>query len=203
MAVSRKFYIKLWILKLQIIIRNKKRRNWITNEVKFACSKKQRLLNIFLQSKSHEFKKQYNLQNNKTKTLVRNAKKNYYEKVYDKQNDSNGKSFCRYLNQICHPNTKRNLEITNTIDSATLNIFFVNIGPSLATKIEKPYNGNMINRVVDSFFETGPKQRSEVQNKAACWEKKIRLYGFNKTSSKNNQSSHKWIPHRCFQQNHR
>ena len=95
---------------------------------------------------------QYNLQNKKkTKTLVRNVKKNSYEKIFDKQNDSNGKSFYGYLNQTCHPNTKRKLEITNTIDTETLNNFFVNIGPSLSKKIEKPYNGNMINRVVDSF----------------------------------------------------
>ena len=134
------------------IIANKKRRNWITNEVKNACSKKQRLWKNFLQSRSQKVKKQYNLLNNKTKTLVRNAKKNYYKKIFDKQNDSNGKSFYRYLNQICHPNKKTKSEITNTIDSETLNNFFINIGPSLAKKIEKPYDGNMINRVVDSFF---------------------------------------------------
>ena len=145
------------------IITNKKRRNWITNEVKNACSKKQRLWNNFLQSRSQEVKKQYNLQNNKTKTLVRNAKKNYYEKIFDKQNDSNGKSFYRYLNQICHPNKKTKSEITNTIDSETLNNFFINIGPSLAKKIEKPYDGNMINRVVDSFV-LKPIQNDEVKS---------------------------------------
>ena len=45
----------------------KKRRNWITNEVKNACSKKQRLWNKFLQSRSQEVKKQYNFKTTKRK----------------------------------------------------------------------------------------------------------------------------------------
>ena len=53
--------------------------------------------------------------------------------------------------------------MTNTIDSETLNNFFINIGPSLAKKIEKPYDGNMINRVVDSFV-LKPIQNDEVKS---------------------------------------
>ena len=88
------------------------------------------------------------------------------------------------INQICHPNTKRKSEITNIIDSKTRKNFFVNIGPSVARKIEKPYIGNMINRVVDSFV------LKPVQNDEAKFEikqlvgKKFRLYGFNKPFSK-------------------
>ena len=103
---------------------------------------------------------------NKTKTLVRNAKKKYYKKIFEKQNDSNGKNFYRYLNQICHSITKRK-EISSTIDSETFNNFFVNIGPSPAKKIEKPYNGKMINRVVHSFV-LRPVQKDEVKCEATC-----------------------------------
>ena len=81
-------------------------------------------------------------------------------------------------------------KITNTIDSGTLNNFFVNIGFSIAKKIEKLYDGNTINRAVDSIV------LKSVQNDEVTFEltllvgKKFRLYGFNKSSSKNNCSSH-------------
>ena len=53
--------------------------------------------------------------------------------------------------QICHPNTKKNSGVTNTIDSENSIISLLKIGPSVAKKTVKPYNGNTISRVVDSF----------------------------------------------------
>ena len=69
------------------------KRYWITNAVKNACSKKEHIWKKFKQSKSQEAKNQYKLQNNKTKTIGRSTNYNYYEKNFDKQIDSKGKSF--------------------------------------------------------------------------------------------------------------
>ena len=73
----------------------------------------------------------------------------------------------RYLNPICHPNKKN--QKSQTIDSEKRNNFFVNIGPSFAKKIEKPYDGNTSCWLF--WYKAGPKRRSEVRNKATCWEK--------------------------------
>ena len=62
--------------------------------------------------------------------------------------------------------------MANTIDSETLNNLFLNIGPSIAKKIVKPYDGNTINRVVDSFvLKKVRKDDVKLQIKQLVWKK--------------------------------
>ena len=110
-----------------------------------------KVFGIIFCSPCHKKQKTIQPTEQQNKNISKKRKKELLQKKFDKRNDSNGQSFYRHPNQIFHPNPKRKSEITNTIDSETLKNFFVNIGPSLSKKIEKPYNGKMINRVVCSF----------------------------------------------------
>ena len=60
------------------------------------------------------------------------------------------------------PSEYKKNQKSQTIDSETRNNFFVNIGPSFAKKIEKPYDGNTINQAIDSFGMK-PVQNDEVR----------------------------------------
>ena len=123
------------------------RRNkpWITNGLKNACHKKNRLYKQFLCSRSHTCEEKYKTYKNKPTSILRTAEKEYYSKLLT---DAKGniKSTWKILNTIINKKTNTS-KLPSHFECNEINIvskqsiadgfnnFFVDVGSNLDKKI--------------------------------------------------------------------
>ena len=85
---------KLALLKKKTLKNNQS--SFITKEVRKAIMTRSRLRNKFLKTKSQECKQAYNKQRNLCVTMVRKAKKNYFNNL-NVRNITDNKQFCKFV----------------------------------------------------------------------------------------------------------
>lgn len=119
---------------------------WITRGLQNACKKKNKLYRD-MKFRTQTAEKQYKVYKNKLTCIMRQAKKDYYNKMLN-ENKNNLKSTLKILNNVIGnksvstklPNyfTNGNDVIKNMNEVANeFNSFFVSIGPNLANSIER------------------------------------------------------------------
>ena len=118
---------------------------WITNGLKNACHKKNRLYKQFLCSRSHTCEEKYKTYKNKLTSILRTAEKEYYSKLLT---DAKGniKSTWKILNTIINKKTNTS-KLPSHFECNEINIvskqsiadgfnnFFVDVGSNLDKKI--------------------------------------------------------------------
>ena len=118
---------------------------WITNGLKNACHKKNRLYKQFLCSRSHTCEEKYKTYKNKLTSILRTAEKEYYSKLLT---DAKGniKSTWKILNTISNKKTNTS-KLPSHFECNEINIvskqsiadgfnnFFVDVGSNLDKKI--------------------------------------------------------------------
>ena len=128
-------------------------KRWITNEVKNQCSKKIKLWKKFLDDKSEETKEKFRRQRNKCKELVRRSKKEFYSKIFCKENDKNNKKFFQFIKNLTNEKSLGlNHDPSKDISATMLNDFFVEIGPNLAKKFKNNFEISSIPKNEKSLF---------------------------------------------------
>lgn len=142
---------------------------WITRGLQNACKKKNKLYRDFIKFRSKEAEMKYKLYKNKLTTIMRQAKKDYFGSLLEK-NKTDIKGTWNILNKLIGKSTsgqdstphhfvnEDNKKIENLNEVVNeFNSFFVNVGPKLAENIEKhnlgPQNGGTRgSRVLQSMF---------------------------------------------------
>ena len=118
---------------------------WITNGLKNACRKKNRLYKIWLHSQTPAAESRYKIYKNKLTSILRTAEKEHYSKLLS---DAKGniKDTWKILNAAMNKKksstefpTHFELNGTNIVNKQIIadefNNFFVNVGPNLAMNI--------------------------------------------------------------------
>lgn len=137
---------------------------WLTNGLKNACKKKNKLYKVFIKSRTENAEKRYKSYKNKLINKLRQAKKEYYNRILH-ENKNNIKATWKILNKVIGNKTettelpnyffKNDLVIENEAEMVNeLNNFFVNIGPNLANEItvNSSQGRHWENRVMHSMF---------------------------------------------------
>ena len=118
---------------------------WITNGLKNACHKKNRLYKQFLCSRSHTCEEKYKTYKNKLTSILRTAEKEYYSKLL-MDAKGNIKSTWKILNTIINKKTNTS-KLPSHFECNEINIvskqsiadgfnnFFVDVGSNLDKKI--------------------------------------------------------------------
>lgn len=121
---------------------------WITKGLQNACKKKNKLYRDFIKFRTKTAEKQYKVYKNKLTVIMRQAKKDYYNKRLQ-ENKGDIKGSWKILNDILRnkpvfTNTSgyftndKNRILENMQDVVNeFNFFFVNVGPNLAKSIKK------------------------------------------------------------------
>uniref|UniRef100_A0A8C7YP82 Reverse transcriptase domain-containing protein n=1 Tax=Oryzias sinensis TaxID=183150 RepID=A0A8C7YP82_9TELE len=115
---------------------------WVTKGLQNACKKKNCLYKEFLKQRTKEAENRYKKYRNKLTNIIRRCKKEYYDKLLDK-NKSNVKNIWSILNAVIRKGAKENgypkyfiydeRENYKMEDVAeSFNQYFVNVGPELA-----------------------------------------------------------------------
>ena len=121
--------------------------------MKNQCSKKIKLWKNFLDDKSEETKEKFRRQRNKCKQLVRRSKKDFYSKIFCKENDKNNKKFFQFIKNLTNNKSLGlNHDPSKGISATVLKDFFVEIGPNLAKKIKNNFEISSIPRNKKSLF---------------------------------------------------
>ena len=107
-------------------------RKWITNQVKNSCTKKQAAWIRFANQRTDELYDKFKQQRNKTKQIIRTAKKCYYMKIFSKENDKNNKKFYKFVKNL-KDTTSESPDDDINISAEAFNNFFTQIGPKLAS----------------------------------------------------------------------
>ena len=119
-----------------------------------ACNKKNNLYKCFLKSRTKHSLNKYKVYKNKLTTILRNAEKDYYDKLLNsKQSDIKGT--WKILNSMIKGNSSGNSYPEKFNDNGNcitdckaiangFNNFFTNVGPSLASKITAPNDNQCI-----------------------------------------------------------
>ena len=130
------------------------KKQWITKGLQNACKKKNKLYRDFIKFRTKKAELQYKAYKNKLTIILRQAKKDYYnKKLLENKNDI--KSTWKIINKIIQNNTLNNtkstptyfindndMTITNPKDIADeFNSYFVNTGPNLAKSIKTHDDG--------------------------------------------------------------
>ncbi len=133
---------------------------WMSNGLQNACKKKNTLHREFIKLRTKEAENRYKTYKNKLINIIRNCKKEYYNKLLE-NNKHNIKGIWNILNSIIRNKTRQidypkyfienDKIIDDTEDIANnLNYFFVNIGPKLAEEIPDTPTG------IDNLIERNP-----------------------------------------------
>jgi len=152
-----------------------KNKPWFTPALHKSSIKKNKLYKKYVRNPNPTSFQTYKTYRNKFNTLIRLSKRNHYHKKF-KETTDNIRTTWKLINELLNKKKKSNVlpsklcddtyEISNPQDIVdAFNNFFVNIGPSLAKKIDKTDCSplSFINNVYPSysFFETPT--ASEVQ----------------------------------------
>ena len=127
---------------------NSDNKPWFTKGLKNACIKKNLLYRKFLKTRLNIDNNKYKTYKNKLTTVLRACEKNYYN-IQLKINKSNIKNTWKLINNVlnkskfsedCEHFKINNNEYTSDckVISDKFNQFFVNVGPTLASKIKIP-----------------------------------------------------------------
>lgn len=121
---------------------------WITPSIIRSIAKKNQLYKKYLHKKTSASEKKYKTYRNKLNNILRISKKNYYAfKIDSAKNDlkstwkiireltNKSKANLNYPNSFLHNNNELS-EPTKIAE--TFNKYFLNVGPDLASKIDKP-----------------------------------------------------------------
>ena len=126
---------------------------WITNGLKNACRKKNRLYKIWLHSQTPAAESRYKTYKNKLTSILRTAEKDHYSKLLS---DAKGniKDTWNILNAAMNKKSSTEfpshfeLNGTNMVNKQTIadefKFFFVNVGPNLAKNIPAVNNAASI-----------------------------------------------------------
>jgi hypothetical protein len=127
---------------------------WVTTDIKKSSAIKNKLYKTWLHTKKTDDFIKYKSYRNLFTNIVRNAKKDYYSKLFNK-NTNSVKNIWHELNKLCNPaKTKKNLSgpssITynnSTITDASgivnaFNSYFASVGAILASNIPQGNNDN-------------------------------------------------------------
>lgn len=136
---------------------------WITTGLSNACKKKNTLYKDFIKYRTRDREIKYKAYKNKLMDIIRNRKKEYYDKSFE-NNKNNIKGTWNILNSIIRNKTKSNY-IDHIIDNNKIikdrnevaegfNNFFVNVGPNLAREIIPPQRSDQHfdERNTETFF---------------------------------------------------
>ena len=132
---------------------------WITNGLKNACRKKNRLYKIWLHSQTPAAESRYKTYKNKLNSILRTAEKEHYSKLLSDAK-RNIKDTWNILNAAMNQKKSStefpsNFELngTNIVNKQTIadefNNFFVNVGPNLAKNIPAANNAASIYDYMD------------------------------------------------------
>lgn len=114
---------------------------WISKGLPNACKKKNKLYRDFIKFRTKNAEKQYKLYKNKLTTIMRQAKKDYYNKILN-ENKNNLKSTWKMMGNKVAPTELSNYFINDDKEAKDmnkvaneLNSCFVKVGPNLASCI--------------------------------------------------------------------
>ena len=171
-----------------------KDKKWITTGIRVSIKHKNRLYKKYLSKATDKNKSAYLIYKNKLADCLKNAKNQYYDKIFsDKTNSVN--MMWKHLGSILNPNKSKKQqripklivngkEIANDQDIAdTMNNYFCTIGPSLASKQpreDKDFNDFMTNKIEETIF-LSPTSEHEI-------EKEIKKIKSNKSAGADNFS---------------
>ena len=165
-----------------------KQKPWLTKGLINACRKKNAMYVKYVRSKLQIDEQKYKVYKNKLLRILKNAERLYYNEQLMKQKN-NMKETWRILNEVIRgTSVSRNIpdtflrnkeEIQNKKDIADgFNDFFVNVGPNLASGIQKPVNVKVEDYLPDSNVGTmylDPVDESEILNTVRAFGKKASL----------------------------
>lgn len=126
--------------------KNKPKMPWITKAILRSIRKRNKLYKTYLTNPTFYNNNKYKTYRNKLTNIIRISRKMYYSDQFDKAK-SNMKYTWDVINDLIgkkgknSPNdnfTMDNIPIKNEDISYTFNSFFVNVGPNLANKLDKP-----------------------------------------------------------------
>jgi len=157
------------------------RKPWITKGLARSCAKKEKLYKTYIKNPSHGNTKKYKAYRNKLNTLIRTTEKKYYEEKFMEATDDMKKTW-KIIKNIISRNKQNSLTESFVDNGKTItdknaivqkfNDFFVNTGPTLASKIQ-PTNTNhkeyLSEDYPDSFalFLTTPQEVIKATNELA------------------------------------
>lgn len=157
---------------------NENRKPWISKGLMNACKKKNKLYRNFIKYGTNTAEMKYKVYKNKLVIIMRQAKKDYYNKLLD-DNKNNIKGTWNILNKVMGNKTAHTALPDHFIyNNKTLydlnevanefNSFFVNVGPNLADSIkihdmslQRGWRGD--SRVLQSMF-LGDVSESEIMS---------------------------------------
>ena len=137
---------------------------WLTKALINACKKKNTMYRKFVESKLQADEVKYKVYKNKLTKILKAAERHYYSEQLN-MHKNNMKATWKILNEVIRGTTslskfpdsffENNVEISNKKDIANrFNNFFVNVGPDLAARIEKPADVHIRDYLPDSNANT-------------------------------------------------
>ena len=153
---------------------------WMTNGLLNACRKKNKLYRDFIKYRTIDKETKYKAYKNKLMVIIRRCKKDYYNKLLEK-NKNNIKGTWNILNKIIRKGTNSNntnsfIEKGKSITKMNeivegFNNFFVNVGPNLAKQIHPVTAGSGPPTVVERnpstifFYSTNKQEITDIVQK--------------------------------------
>ena len=142
-------------------IKNNKIKIFITNKIKNAINKKNKLYKIFLNNKTDRNWDIYNSIKKQLKYTIKKEKNKYFSELFNKSNNINDK--WKLLNKLTHHKffldkinnfvNKNNDAIDSTNVGNEFNIHFASMGKHINNSFENLYiENNLINRNVNSIY---------------------------------------------------
>lgn len=140
-----------------------KQQPWMTKGLERACKTKNQLYRDFIKCRTKTAEMKYKKYKNKLVLIMRNTKKEYFNTQLE-VNKNNIKGTWKILNSLmankkaaeASPLNHFATKVTDTYSKKDianeLNSFFVNIGPNLASKIDKGQGWSGESRVLQSMF---------------------------------------------------
>ena len=125
---------------------------WMSKGLQNACKKKNTLYREFIKHRTMEAENKYKTYKNKLTNIMRNCKKDYYNKLLE-NHKHNIKGIWNILNSIIRNKSRQinypqyfieNNKIINNMNDVInkFNDFFVNIGPNLVEEIQDPVSSS-------------------------------------------------------------
>merc|ERR1712179_118848 len=187
--------LDLYFPKVRLSRKKAKDKNWITTGIKNAIKHRNQLYKIKIKEDTEENVNNWKNYKNILNKIIKNAQKVYYQNLI-KQHNNNCIGLWKTLGKIISKKNKQstinNLKINNTTINDpeqianTINDFFINIGPKLASKFKNNDSNSFMKFMGDSneqsmyLHETNPNEVAKLITKL----KMKKSAGFDELSAK-------------------